>query len=602
MSFRPALLIALLALPACSGGSSSDGPPADQTDAADAQDSSLSTDGNDAGAHEADAALEAEATTDTSLDAADGDEQEAQAEASTFELCGLLQNGGAESADLAPWQVDAGSWSVVAKDADAGVQPAEGSYFLSAGTEPDASLWQTVALDTVATHLDQGGLFAHLTVQTRVQADGARAWLDLEAFDASKQSLAKASSVPLVNAWWGEGKVGLELPAGTRSLRVGVRVDGAGAPALAHVDGAALCLDSKAPSAEEQLVTGPTLSWPVSDAITVSWELDQPGPALSVAYGPTPALGESTDASAQGHHYQVRLAGLAPDTDYYYRIQGLPYPGELHKFRTAPPSGPAPKPYSFTVWGDNQDGVDAFRGIAAQMAALSPSFMVSAGDQVQDGSEAHYHSQLLAPLSPWAASIPLIGAPGNHNTSGDLLLAQWDQHLPQPDPNCFGLRYANLYLVSVDTNAALAVSLPCLNKIFASSDYKTADLKAAVLHEPPRNDYWAGGSFKGNDFVRLYLEPLFVASGMQVVFTGHVHMYFWAPPADTQGITWVTTGGGGGSLEGPGDKTADWPELDNGVFVFRHHFLRATVQGKSMQVDAIADTGETLHSFTVGTP
>jgi hypothetical protein len=84
---------------------------------------------------------------------------------------------------------------------------------------------------------------------------------------------------------------------------------------------------------------------------------------------------------------------------------------------------------------------------------------------------------------------------------------------------------------------------------------------------------------------------------VDLVLTGHSHVYAYGPPSGTGGVTWVTTGGGGGMLEPSNSLTQDWPEIT--VVHFRHHFLWVTVDGGLMSVAAVADTGEVLHSFDI---
>lgn len=525
-----------------------------------------------------DAAPDAEAPRDASLapDAASHPDAGAPDASPVFVAgCGLL------ASELSAWTIDRGAFTAGAAPPDAGVP---GLVSTTA-----AAMYQDVDLAPLGIWLDEGDRVAHFSALTRVAGEADTARLEMTAFNETWGPLATVQSVPLENTFWMARAIGLRLPPGTRRLRVHVTASAAGAGLAPD-----LCVDRNAPD-DDRLAVGPYLVAPQPDAITVLWELAEPGPAGSVSYG-IGALTGSAPASADGLHRRVRLTGLQPDTEYQYRIEGQGEAGTTHRFRT-PPN--ATRPFSFVVWGDNQDGVETFRGLATQMAALAPEFALSLGDQVESGTEARYHRQFLLPLRGLAESVPLWSVPGNHNRGDDPLLSQFDAHLPQPGSSsvhCFGFRHANAYFVVLDSSVDLAVSQACLNTIFGSSPFRNADLRVVALHEPPRVEYWAGGGNVGNAWVRDYLDPLLALNGVDLALTGHVHLYAWGPPKS--GVTWVTSGGGGGGLEPPTALVRDWPEITETRF--RHHFLHATVSGKTMVVRAIADTGEELHRFQIG--
>ena len=101
-------------------------------------------------------------------------------------------------------------------------------------------------------------------------------------------------------------------------------------------------------------------------------------------------------------------------------------------------------------------------------------------------------------------------------------------------------------------------------------------------------------------YVREQLEPLLEAYGVHVVFNGHNHLYAYTPETPG-GITWVTTGGGGGKLDERGFldvwRVGRWPQIETTIHDF--HFLAATLDDDTLFIDAIDIDGEVMHSFAV---
>ncbi len=99
-------------------------------------------------------------------------------------------------------------------------------------------------------------------------------------------------------------------------------------------------------------------------------------------------------------------------------------------------------------------------------------------------------------------------------------------------------------------------------------------------------------------WIRTTLEPLLESLDVHLVFNGHHHLYAYTPMT-AGGITFATTGGGGGSLDSDFSlwRVATWPEIT--VTLHAHHFLVATVNGGTLSVDAVDPTGQVIHSFQV---
>jgi len=387
-------------------------------------------------------------------------------------------------------------------------------------------------------------------------------------------------------------------------------VDGTAADALRDSDddtGPALM-----PAADlSQLSATPYLMWVTQHEVSVRWET-KTAVIGAVEYGPSDALGTTLVEPTARKTHELRLTGLPADHLNSYRVI---YGGgalSIRHFRTAPPDDSA-APLRFIVWGDNQDGPNTFRGLIPWMKGAAgdfdPSFAISVGDCVQNGTRNEYRSQLFGPLTGFADEVPFLVAAGNHERYFDASASLFDEYFSQPgDEHCFGWRYGGLFVLFLDTDLGLdgaADQRACVEAALSSEAATTAQLRAAAFHKPPRVEWWVGGKLAFNadmeaPFVRRELEPLLESYDVDIVFNGHNHLYAYTPETPG-GITWVTTGGGGGSLDVRGLfdwwRVGTWPQI--ATTIHEHHFLRATLMGATLTVDAVDLQGTVLHTFTV---
>ena len=95
--------------------------------------------------------------------------------------------------------------------------------------------------------------------------------------------------------------------------------------------------------------------------------------------------------------------------------------------------------------------------------------------------------------------------------------------------------------------------------------------------------------YDGDSDVREHLVPLLSQRRVDVVFNGHMHGY---ERGEWQGVTYVTTGGGGGALD---QGCTAWPHIVVSSFV--HHMLGVDIEGKRLSVTARALDGTVIDRF-----
>jgi tartrate-resistant acid phosphatase type 5 len=113
-------------------------------------------------------------------------------------------------------------------------------------------------------------------------------------------------------------------------------------------------------------------------------------------------------------------------------------------------------------------------------------------------------------------------------------------------------------------------------------------VKIAVFHHPP---YTVGEEHDPNDDVQRNWVPLFEEYGVDLVLTGHNHLY---EHLRVDSIDYVVSGGGGQDLYNCGKKKSWSLEC-----VEKHHFLLVRVMAEQIDVRAISASGDEIDRFKV---
>ena len=246
----------------------------------------------------------------------------------------------------------------------------------------------------------------------------------------------------------------------------------------------------------------------------------------------------------------------------------------------------------FAVLGDFGTGDRAQYELAERMADLRTAFpfelVVTVGDNIA-GSERPQDCErkFERPYKPLLdVGVKFYAALGNHdsreqryykhfNMNGELY---YSFEAPKQSVRFFALE--STYLEPAQ--------LEWLEKALASA---TERWKIVFFHHPP---YSSGGRHGSDPEVRGALEPLFLAHGVSVVFTGHDHMYERTKPQ--HGITYFVTGSGGKLRRN--DFRANQP-FSAKVVADMHVFLAAEISGDTMTFRAVSRAGKVVDAGEV---
>jgi 3',5'-cyclic AMP phosphodiesterase CpdA len=194
----------------------------------------------------------------------------------------------------------------------------------------------------------------------------------------------------------------------------------------------------------------------------------------------------------------------------------------------------------FAVLGDFGTGDVSEYQVASQMALFRNrfvfDFVITTGDNIigdQDGP-ADFAEKFERPFQTLlAARVPFYATLGNHDKASNRSYAPWNMN---------GRRYytfavKNVRFFALDSNRPDRAELAWVDEALRSSN---EEWKICYFHHPLYSD----GAKHGPALeLRVLLEPILVRHRVDVVFSGHEHVYERLTPQ--AGISYFVTGAGG---------------------------------------------------------
>ena len=350
-------------------------------------------------------------------------------------------------------------------------------------------------------------------------------------------------------------------------------------------------------------IKGPYLQNVTQDAITVMWQTPAPASAC-VLYGKTKDYDQVVCRAGEQSVHEIRLPGLAPETEYHYAAVSGELASPDFVFRTAPNRD---TPFIFSVWGDSRTDYRTHQSVVKAMMSRDkkPDITLNVGDVVTHGANYNeWGREHFLPIRSMGFTVPTYIAIGNHEYGGfgyGNPVKWFEDFVSQPgNEYYYAFTYGNARFIVLnpqDEPGAFNIrpgsaQHDWLLKDFESPEYKAATFRFILLHEPPYSEGWSGGYYDGESSLRANLVPLIEKHGIDILFAGHTHDYERGKQNDTY---YIITGGGGASL----DDTIyyDWPHIDLVRFVY--HFVEVRINGNTLEFRAIDRAGKVFDEFTI---
>ena len=294
------------------------------------------------------------------------------------------------------------------------------------------------------------------------------------------------------------------------------------------------------------------LSW-TGDAKTtqtITWQTDSPAKGqirYAMADNPEfPAAARTIEAQMQeistnkGIRYvhSVTINGLKPGSHYIYQAGHGTVWSETGQFRTEPQ---AVEKFTFLILGDSQSTDYNVWGTVLRKAVDSNpgvAFAAHVGDLVDVGQNYAEWDAWFRHTKGVFDSLPLMPAIGNHETYTPerkfsppvlfkALLALPDNGPQGLEEHSYSFDYANAHFVVLDSQIGEQRQF-YPDMLERQAHWLDRDLrqtqktwKIVLLHRP----LYDNKSFQDNLLVRSTLAPLFDKHKVDIVFSGHDHVY-----------------------------------------------------------------------------
>jgi acid phosphatase type 7 len=256
--------------------------------------------------------------------------------------------------------------------------------------------------------------------------------------------------------------------------------------------------------------------------------------------------------------------------------------------------------FGFAVVGDSGSGGKGQLAVAALLGRLEPDLVLHTGDVVYPaGQERHYDRRFFAPYRNLIKTVPVFPVLGNHDVrkgNGAAFLENFHPPLGSPGSTkrYYSFDWGNIHFVALNSELYHSDrgSDPEEQRDFLERDLATTrkNWRIVFLHRSPYGSSRHGGDEK----VRENLEPLFVKHEVDLVFSGHDHVYERTVPI--RGVTYVVSGGGGRRLypAGNGELTAS--------SVSAHHAVLVRVDCSRLLLEAVEVDGKVVDRLELYQP
>jgi predicted phosphodiesterase len=354
------------------------------------------------------------------------------------------------------------------------------------------------------------------------------------------------------------------------------------------------------PALAVSLTRGPYLGRPSDSAVAVIWNTDTAADSR-VDYAAPDGVWHTATSSGVSAHHVVAIEGLPSGAEINYRVfsGGVELAPES-SFR-APRDGTETR-FSFGVIGDTAEGGSVLTQIADRLVESGVDFAVHTGDVVYPtGAQQNYDKTFFLPLARWLLRGPVLPTLGNHDVMTSRGAAYLTNFVVPPNgvtrsSRFYAIRQANALFVCLDVeSSSFGADSPQYGWLVRTLAASTATWKFVYFHEPP---YSSGHP---NHIVRMILCPLFEHFGVDIVFSGHVHLYERTWPIHDfvpsgRGVVYITEGGGGSPL-------STFHQEDYTAFVAsRFGYTGVQIDGGTLTLTAHDPSGSVFDSLVLDKP
>ena len=322
---------------------------------------------------------------------------------------------------------------------------------------------------------------------------------------------------------------------------------------------------------------------------TIVWTGD--GADRATCRGPAASPYSAVATPGERGLRSARLEGLTPATRYACRVGTA----ATVRFRTAPERG---APFTFAAVGDTGDGSREAAALARRIVAGRPAFLIHLGDMAYPSSKpATLDARFFRPYRNLLAHVPLFPTPGNHDLGRSSayteVFAPIAQDTARGGPH-YAFDWGDAHFASL-ASPEFSDGVRGADPGWLADDLARAAARRwriVFLHE----FLFSAGAKSTVPGLRAHLEPVLEAGRVQLLLTGHSHLYEHPLPAclsvPAAGVQEVVSGGGGANVDPQPAPHANFARVLSVT-----HYLRVHVTGDALDVHAIDVAGHVLDHF-----
>ena len=342
-----------------------------------------------------------------------------------------------------------------------------------------------------------------------------------------------------------------------------------------------------------------------STSVTIKWETRKKADSR-VLYREA-GEGDWRSAGDRGTRalHEVKIEGLTPGREYDYRAAPRMERGEhpashVARFRTP---AEEPKELRFVVYGDTRSQPKEHAGVVDAILAREGGeidFVVHTGDLTGNGSSyGRWDREFFGPAQELLSGVPVYPVLGNHEHNSDNY---FDLFALPGNERFYSVEFGPAHILFLDSNWPMKPGSEQYLWLARELAGSTAPWKFAVCHHAPFTSGPHGkarrdGTPKEAPIRELqeYVVPLLAQHGVAMVFAGHDHLY---ERSEKGGITYITTGGGGGPLHDP-ERSGKQNPYSEMVKSGKYHYCVVEVDREKVRVSAVAVDGSVIDEVEI---
>ena len=323
----------------------------------------------------------------------------------------------------------------------------------------------------------------------------------------------------------------------------------------------------------------PFIQTPTPNSIYICWH-SEGSEESTVEYGLTEELGQTATGSYHAfsedlYWHWVKMEGLQPDTDYYYKAVSDSAESSTQLFQTHHPYSDTLSNVRFAIYSDSQSNPSVHSSIIESMKQTFVNrwgedyykevhLAILSGDIVDNGHNiSQYTNMFFNPISQVSDHLPFMTVAGNHEMEAPTFY----HYLKYEDiGGAEGERYFSFFVgpvlfVGLNSNVQGNAQINWLGDLLETAQSDDAVKFIFVsLHHPGRTEVWPDGN---TSWVQNQVIPLLSSyDKVEQISYGHTHAFERGAPMEGN-LRIMCFGGGGGYLDRwrMYSNQTDYPEI-----------------------------------------